>query len=62
MNISALRATTSGTPTDADLIALAKKEIAHIGLIDADDVVDACVVRQPKAYPVYDDAYREMSR
>jgi protoporphyrinogen oxidase len=22
-------------------------------------VVDACVVRQPKAYPVYDDAYRE---
>ena len=44
---------------DADLIALAKKEIAQIGLIDAEDVVDACVVRQPKAYPVYDDAYRD---
>ena len=44
---------------DADLIALAKTEIAQIGLIDADDVVDACVVRQPKAYPVYDDAYRD---
>ncbi len=43
---------------DADLIALAKKEVAHIGLIAASDVVDACVVRQPKAYPVYDDAYR----
>ena len=23
----------------------------------ADDVVDAAVVRQPKAYPVYDEAY-----
>jgi protoporphyrinogen oxidase len=44
--------------SDADLVALAKKEIAQIGLIKADDVVDACVVRQPKAYPVYDDAYR----
>jgi protoporphyrinogen oxidase len=44
--------------SDADLIALAKTEIAQIGLIDAADVVDACVVRQPKAYPVYDDAYR----
>lgn len=44
--------------SDADLVALAKKEIAQIGLVDATDVVDACVVRQPKAYPVYDDAYR----
>jgi protoporphyrinogen oxidase len=44
--------------SDADLVALAKKEIAQIGLVAADDVVDACVVRQPKAYPVYDDAYR----
>jgi protoporphyrinogen oxidase len=43
---------------DADLIALATKEVAQIGLIAANDVVDACVVRQPKAYPVYDDAYR----
>jgi protoporphyrinogen oxidase len=44
---------------DADLIALAKKEVAQIGLVTADDVVDACVVRQPKAYPVYDEAYRD---
>ena len=43
---------------DADLVALAKREIAQIGLIAAEDVVDACVVRQPKAYPVYDDEYR----
>jgi protoporphyrinogen oxidase len=44
---------------DSDLIALAKDEIARIGLIDAADVVDACVVRQAKAYPVYDDSYRD---
>ena len=44
---------------DAALIALAKTEIAHIGLVDAGNIVDACVVRQSKAYPVYDDEYRE---
>jgi protoporphyrinogen oxidase len=44
---------------DADLIALAKEEIGRIGLIEPSDVVDACVVRQPKAYPVYDDNYRD---
>jgi protoporphyrinogen oxidase len=47
------------TSSDEDLAALAKAEIAKIGLIEASDVVDACVLRQPKAYPVYDDAYRE---
>ena len=44
---------------DAELVALAKAECAKIGLISATDVVDACVVRQPKAYPVYDDTYRD---
>jgi len=44
---------------DGELVALAKKEIAQIGLISADDVVDACVVRQAKAYPVYDENYRD---
>jgi protoporphyrinogen oxidase len=44
---------------DEKLIALAKQEIGRIGLIAAADVVDACVVRQPKAYPVYDDRYRD---
>jgi protoporphyrinogen oxidase len=42
---------------DADLIALAKREIEQIGLARAADVTDGCVVRQRKAYPVYDDAY-----
>jgi len=44
--------------TDADLIALARKELAQVKLADADDVVDGCVIRQPKAYPVYDDDYK----
>jgi protoporphyrinogen oxidase len=47
------------TAPDAELIALAKREIAKIGLVAEADVVDGCVVRQPKAYPVYDEAYRD---
>ncbi len=47
------------TMSDAELIALGKHEIAKVGLISASDVVDGCVVRQPKAYPVYDDSYRD---
>ena len=43
---------------DAELIALAKQEIGKIGLVSPNDVVDACVVRQAKAYPVYDEDYR----
>ena len=46
------------TSSDADLIAQARGEIEVVGLMRSDDVTDACVVRQPKAYPVYDDAYR----
>ena len=44
---------------DSELIALAKREVAQIGLVRAADVVDACVVRQAKAYPVYDEGYRD---
>ena len=43
--------------TDAELIALAKKELEAIQLGKGGDVVDGCVVRQKKAYPVYDDHY-----
>jgi protoporphyrinogen oxidase len=43
--------------SDDDLVALAKREIGQIGLIDPAEVVDACVVRQAKAYPVYDEEY-----
>ncbi len=44
---------------DEDLIALATKELGTIGLVDASDVEAGYVVRMPKAYPVYDDRYRE---
>jgi protoporphyrinogen oxidase len=44
---------------DLELIALAKREVAQIGLVGAADVVEACVVRQAKAYPVYDEDYRD---
>jgi protoporphyrinogen oxidase len=44
---------------DEDLIELARAEIDVIGLMRSADVVDGCVVRQPKAYPVYDAGYRE---
>jgi protoporphyrinogen oxidase len=47
---------------DADLIALAKKEIAAIGLMPAGMVTDGCVVRQKKAYPVYDETYLDNLR
>lgn len=47
------------TSTDEDLIALATKEIAQIGLTNPSAVVDGYVVRQPKAYPVYDHMYKE---
>ena len=42
---------------DEDLIALAKRELIQIGLAKEGDVVDGTVVRQKKAYPVYDDDY-----
>ncbi len=47
------------TSRDEDLVELAKSEIGKIGLMNPDDVTDACVVRQAKAYPVYDDAYAD---
>jgi len=47
------------TMSDEELIALATFEIAKVGLVAPTDVVGGCVVRQPKAYPVYDDAYRD---
>ena len=42
---------------DADLIALASEELVRLRLAERADIVDGSVVRQKKAYPVYDDAY-----
>ena len=44
---------------DAELVALAKHELHRLKLADAADVIDGCVIRQPKAYPVYDDTYQQ---
>ncbi|QPN64789.1 NAD(P)/FAD-dependent oxidoreductase [Synechococcus sp. CBW1004] len=44
---------------DADLIAMATSELISLGLAAEGDVIDGAVVRQPKAYPVYDDLYTE---
>ena len=42
-----------------DLIQQASKELEWLGLAKASAVVDGTVIRQPKAYPVYDGDYRE---
>ena len=46
------------TPDD-ELIALAGKELAQLGLAPDTKVVDGTVVRMPKAYPIYDATYKE---
>ena len=44
---------------DSELIELSRRELAALGLCSPEDVVDGCVVRQKKAYPVYDDTYKD---
>ncbi len=43
--------------SDDDLIALATREMAILCLADPADVIGGVVVRQEKAYPVYDEDY-----
>ena len=43
---------------DKDLIAQAGRELEQLGLGKQEDVVDSVVIRQPKAYPVYDAEYK----
>ncbi|HVM14493.1 MAG TPA: NAD(P)/FAD-dependent oxidoreductase [Egibacteraceae bacterium] len=44
---------------DEDLRALGAREIEQIGLARAEDIIDGTTVRMRKAYPVYDDDYKE---
>jgi protoporphyrinogen oxidase len=44
--------------SDEQLIAIATKELASLELASSVDVVDGVVVRQSKAYPMYDHSYR----
>ena len=46
------------TMEDPSLISLASRELERLGLADSVTVVDGVVIRQPKAYPVYDGDYR----
>ncbi|MBV9291378.1 MAG: NAD(P)/FAD-dependent oxidoreductase [Frankiales bacterium] len=43
---------------DEELVTLATKELAQLGIADVDQVERGYVVRVPKAYPVYDEDYR----
>jgi protoporphyrinogen oxidase len=40
--------------SDEELIALAIREIAQLGLVRSEEIEDGAVVRMPKAYPMYD--------
>ena len=46
------------TAKDAELVALAKEELGRLGICAPEEVFDGVVVRQRKAYPVYDDSYQ----
>jgi protoporphyrinogen oxidase len=48
--------------SDPELLALGERELKRIGLMTGARVVDGTVVRVPKAYPVYDDGYRDRVR
>jgi len=47
----------SWTSPDEELVELGKRELETLGLVDAGDVEAGFVVRQLKAYPIYDDRY-----
>jgi len=47
---------------DRDILALAAKELALLGLGKETDVTDGVVLRQKKAYPVYDEGYADRVR
>jgi protoporphyrinogen oxidase len=45
--------------SDEQLQELGRDEIVKLGLAPKEDILDAHVVRQRKAYPVYDDSYSD---
>jgi protoporphyrinogen oxidase len=50
------------TMSDDDLVALASRELASLGLARSEDIESGSVVRMAKAYPVYDSGYEESLR
>jgi len=47
------------TMSDDELVSLGQKELAELGLVTGDVVEAGYVVRMPKAYPVYDEFYKQ---
>ena len=45
------------TSSDEDLVAMAKRELAQLGLVKTERMQAGFVVRVPKAYPIYDAGY-----
>jgi protoporphyrinogen oxidase len=45
--------------TDADLVEQGKREVERIGLASYSEIKGGCVFRVPKAYPIYDNGYRD---
>jgi protoporphyrinogen oxidase len=45
--------------SNEEAVELATNELARIGLLDPDQVIDGVKVRVPKAYPMYDARYEE---
>jgi len=48
--------------SDDEMIALASEEIARIGILRSEDILDAHVVRVPKTYPAYFGSYDQFDR
>ena len=45
------------TRTDAEMVELAKEELAKLNFVEPADVLDTTVIRAPKAYPAYFGSY-----
>jgi protoporphyrinogen oxidase len=50
------------TSSDEDLVKLASKDLLTLKMCRSDEILGGVVVRQPKAYPVYDDEYKQHVR
>ena len=45
---------------DGEIVELAIEELASIGIIDAEDVLDSVLIKMPKAYPAYFGTYEQL--
>jgi protoporphyrinogen oxidase len=44
--------------SDEKIVDIAKSDLKKLNLVNTDDIIDFHVVRQEKAYPIYDDNYK----